>query len=145
MSSQSNIRKGKRYEDFICDQIEQMGLGKARREIGSGSGKNKGDIFANIPFLIEAKNHKSISTLSWIDQAKKQAEQGNDNPDKWCLFFRDPRFGEFQKNYVIIDAWEFLKLMKKDKEPLVKEPDREMAWELKRLIESAKKVLKSLE
>jgi hypothetical protein len=145
MKSRSAINKGKRFESFIAGEIEAEGLGKARRQIGSGAGLDKGDINCSLPFTIEAKNHESISCLKWIDQAKDQAEKANKSPEKWLMIFKDPRFGEFEKVYVTMDFWELLKLLKKDKEPLVKSPDKEMSWELKRLIESAKKVLKSLE
>ena len=52
MLSKSIQQKGKRAEKEVANRIERAGLGKARREAGSGNGKNKADIFANIPFLI---------------------------------------------------------------------------------------------
>lgn len=119
----------------------EMGLGHAHREVGSGSGKKKGDVFANIPFLIEAKNHKVPHVLEWIRQAKDQAEKGNWSRDKWAVFFKEHRS---QNCYAIIDMWEFLKLLKKDKEPLTKEPDRELKWDLVRLRDAISKVVKRL-
>ena len=120
MNPRSAINKGKRLENAICHEIEEMGLGAARRESGSGSGKNKGDIFANLPFLIEAKNQKKMNWWKDIDQAKHQAEIGNWNHDKWALVVNDPRTAEFEHLYCVIDFWEFLKLLKKDKEPIIK-------------------------
>jgi len=149
MKSRSKIKKGKRFEKLIAKEIEAEGLGMARREIGSGSGKRKGDIAANIPFLIECKNQPSVrirAILNWIDQAKKQADIGNWSPEKWSLVFRDPRSPETNpKIYAVIDFWQFLKLMKKDSEPRIKEPDRKMAWKLKRFVEYGKSLLKELE
>jgi Holliday junction resolvase len=147
MNPKSSIEKGKRFEKFICSEIEQAGLGEARRESGSGNGLKKGDVFANIPFLIEAKNEKAKiqKVLDWIDQAKSQAEIGNKDRNKWALAFRDPRTGEFQDVYVIIDLWEFLKLMKKDSEPMIQEADRELKYYLERLKENAKQIIKRLE
>lgn len=143
MKPKSKIEKGKRFEKFICGEIEAMGLGSARREIGSGSGLKKGDIFANLPFLIEAKNQKSIHLLRWIAQAKQQARIGNWDERKWALVLRDPDTSEEQPDcYVVIDMWEFLALLKKDREPLIKKPDKEIKYKLTRLIESAKQVLK---
>ena len=144
MKPKSNIQKGKRFEEYICQQIEEMGLGTARREIGSGSGKRKGDIFADLPFLIEAKNQKSLSWGQSIDQAVQQANVGNENPDKWALIVRDPRYPEFEKTYVVIDFHEFLKLLKKDSSPLIKEPDRQLKYALSRLKESINQVNKLL-
>lgn len=145
MKPKSSISKGKRFENFIAQQIEGEGLGKARREIGSGSGKRKGDIFTNLPFLIEAKNVSSIAWFKSIDQSKKQARIGNWASDKWCLVVRDSRAPEFEKVYAVIDFWEFLKLLKKERAPMVKEPDRELRWRLSRLKEAAVQVLKVLE
>jgi len=149
MLSKSKIEKGKRFEKMIAQEIEEMGLGSARREIGSGSGKKKGDIFANIPFLLEAKNQPSAKIgkiLNWIDQAKRQAEQGNWDKDKWMLVFRDPRTPETNPRiYAVIDFWEALKLLKKDQEPMIKEPDRSLSWDIKQLVDAGKRVLKQLE
>lgn len=146
MKPQQSIRKGKKFENWLVQQIEAHGLGAARREIGSGSGKRKGDIFANIPFLIEAKSHKATSVLSWIDQAKEQARIGNHDPDKWVLVFRDPRSPEENPTaYAVIDVHEFLELLKKNSEPLIKEPDRQLKYDIQRLVDAGKKVIKQLD
>jgi len=148
IKSQSRINKGKRFEKLIAQEIEAEGLGIARREIGSGSGRRKGDIASSIPFLLECKNQPSAkiqTILNWIDQAKSQAEKGNWSPEKWALIFRDSRTPESRPDiYAVIDFWEFLKLMKKDQAPRIKQPDREMRWKIQRLIDSAKAVLKEL-
>jgi hypothetical protein len=142
MKPKSIIEKGKRFEKYLAGEIEEAGLGNARREIGSGSGRKKGDIFANIPFLIEAKNQKKIQILNWIDQAKLQAKQGNWSREKWCLVFNDFRKGEFQEVYAVIDFWEFLTLLKKNSAPKIQSPDREAQWATERLVEAAKRVIK---
>ena len=143
MKLKSKMKKGQEFEKRIAREIEAEGLGLARREKGSGSGKRKGDIAANLPFLIEAKNQKTIKIQEWIRQAKKQARIGNYNPDKWALVFNDPQTPEENSEiYAVIDFWQFLTLLKKESEPRVKKPDREMRWKLQRLVESAKAVLK---
>jgi hypothetical protein len=146
MLSKSIIEKGKRFEKMIAKDIEAEGLGMARRETGSGSGLKKGDIASNLPFMIEAKNQKTICIQKWIRQAKEQARIGNYNPNKWALVFKDPATPEANPEvYAVIDFYEFLKLLKKDKEPIIKEQDREIKWKLQRLIESAKAVIKDLD
>ena len=138
-------QKGKDFENYIAREIEEMGLGMAGRTPGSGSGKRKGDIMSNLPFLIEAKNQKTYHLPEWIEQAKKQAEQGNWDRDKWALIIRKPRSPtEYPEAYAIIDFHEFLKLLKKDKEPMIKEPDREMKYRLKNLSIAVKQVEKYL-
>jgi len=147
MKPRSSQQKGKRFEEFLCKEIEAEGLGKSMRTPGSGSGNRfKGDIYSSIPFMIEAKNQKTIKIKEWIDQAREQARAGNYNANKWALIFRDPRTPETKPDiYVTIDLWEFLTLLKKAKEPKIKEMDREMTWKIKSLVEAAKRVIKELE
>lgn len=146
MNPKSAIAKGKRFEDFIAKEIEAMGLGNARREIGSGSGKKKGDIYSNLPFLIEAKNQKKLDWWGSIDQAKEQASMGNFESEKWALVVRDPRTSEENPQcYAIVDMWEWLKLLKKDSAPMIKEPDRQLKWDIESLKTAANKVLKTLQ
>lgn len=139
-------QKGNEFENLVAHEIKDMGLGEAHREVGSGRGNKKGDIFSNIPFLIECKNQKKLNWLESITQAKKQAEMGNFDANKWCLMVKDPRSPtELPNCYAVIDMWEFLKLLKKDKEPIVKEPDRQTAWHIKSAIQSLKTLLKDFE
>ena len=145
MKPKSKIEKGKRFEKFINKEIEAEGLGRAIRVPGSGSGKIKGDSFNALEFLIEAKNQKTIHLLDWVNQAKEQARLGNYSPEKWALILKDPRSPETNPDcYTIIDMWEFLKLLKKSGEPLIKESDRDMRYKIQRLVQSAKAVLKEL-
>jgi len=130
MKPQQYRKKGARFERYIAKEIEAEGLGKAGREAMSGAGFRKGDIASNLPFLIEAKNQKRLNWYESIDQAKKQAQEGNYDSQKWALVTRDPRYPEFQEVYATIDFWQFLKLLKKDSAPLTKEPDREMKTKL---------------
>jgi len=144
-TTQTRINAGKHFENYCAKQIEEAGLGAARREIGSGSGQKKGDIFANIPFLLECKAHKALNVWKGIRQAKDQAEIGNWDSDKWALIIREPRSPTENPNaYAVIDYHEFLKLLKKDKEPLIKEPDNELKWKLKKLKQLSGEVERSL-
>ena len=135
MLPESKIAKGKRMEEFVSKEIEEMGLGKSMRTPGSGSGNRfKGDLFNSIPFLIEVKNQKHLNWWQSITQAQKQAEIGNYDRNKWCLTVRDPRTPEANPEvYAVIDFWEFLSLLKKNKEPKIKKPDRELKWALENL------------
>jgi len=144
MRPKSAQQKGKRLEKYVSNLIEEIGLGSATRTPGSGSGYKKGDIFANIPFILECKNEKQWHWEN-IDQAQKEAQQGNYYKDKWALIVRDPRYPEFERVYAVIDLGQFLELLKKNSEPLIKEPDRELSYLLKVLKENIKKVLNKLE
>jgi len=146
MKPKSSQQKGKRFEEFLCKEIEAEGLGKSMRTPGSGSGNRfKGDIYSSIPFMIEAKNQKTIKIKEWIDQAREQARAGNYNANKWALIFRDPRTPETKPDiYVTIDLWEFLTLLKKDSEPRIKKPDNELKWHLISLKNAINRVVKDL-
>ena len=142
----SGIRqKGQRFERFVAKEITAMGLGKAGREGNSGAGFRKGDIAANLPFLLEVKNEATTKLLPNVDQAVKQAGIGNFAKEKWALITRDPRFPEFERVYATIDFWEFLKLLKRSNEPMVKSPDRELKYLLQRIVDSCKQVVNRLE
>ncbi len=82
MKSSSAKEKGARFERYIAKEITAHGLGEAHREVMSGAGFRKGDIASNLSFLIEAKNEKQTNLLPNIDQAKRQADQGNYDRDK---------------------------------------------------------------
>ena len=145
MKPVSRKQKGSRFERFIAKEITEAGLGQAHRELMSGGGWRKGDIASSLPFQIEAKHQKTIHALNWIDQAKQEAQQGNYDSDKWLMVFNDPRAKpEFSEVYAVIDFWQLLQLLKKNSEPRIKEPDRQIKWKLVRLIDSAKAVLKDL-
>ena len=145
MKPKSAHNKGKQFENWCAEQIEEADLGTARREIGSGSGERKGDIFANIPFLLECKAHKALNVWKGIRQAQDQAEIGNWDSNKWALIIREPRSPTENPNaYAVIDYHEFLKLLKKDSAPQIKEPDRELKYDLERLKVLAQQVIKKI-
>jgi hypothetical protein len=138
MKIKSILEKGKRAEKEVCRRIERMGLGSARREAGSGNGLKKGDVFANIPFLIEVKNQKIIHFGDWVAQSKEQASKGHIDPNKWCLVVIDPvgvQEGERMEMYATIELDEFLELLKKNQAPKVKEPDKLLTYQLNQLKE----------
>jgi len=146
MNPKSRIQKGKKFENFIANEIKEAGFGEARREIGSGSGRYKGDIFSSIDFMLECKNQKKLNWLASIDQSKQQAIIGNYNRWKWALIVRDYRTPETNPEvYAVIDFWQFLNLLRTEKEPKIKEPDRSLAWDIKKLVEVGKRVIKQLE
>lgn len=146
MKQASAKKKGNRFELFVAREITLAGLGNAGREANSGAGFRKGDIACNLDFLIECKNQKRLNWWDSIRQAKKQAEIGNYERNKWALIVRDPKSPEDNpKVNVVIDLWEWLSLLRKEKEPKVKQPDRQVAWKLEHLIQSAKSLLKELE
>ncbi len=149
MKAKSAIAKGKRAENEVCLRIERAGLGEARRSAGSGNGnRDKGDIVANIPFLLEVKNQSTIKYGEWIKQAKEQARIGNSDPNKWGLIIVNPdgvQEGERMEITITIELDEFLELLKRNQEPKLKAPDRSLKYDLERLRQIAKSVINKLE
>lgn len=142
MKPQSSIAKGKRFEKWVAKLLEEMGY-RATREVGSGSGNKKGDIFSNFPFLIECKNHKKLRLWKSVKQAMAQAKKGFHNSDRWVLVVKDPNSPEYDPDvYAVLDIIEFIKLVKKNEEPIIKEPDKEMLYYLDVLKTHCNKVKK---
>ena len=145
MKAQSKRKKGARFERIVAKEIEAEGLGKAGREAMSGGGFRKGDIASNLQFLLECKSEKQTNFLKNVDQAKDQAQKGNKWPEKWALITRDPRTPEDNLSiYATIDFWEFLRLLKKNAEPRIKEPDRQFRFKVEHLKTAANELLKEL-
>ncbi len=146
MKPKSVQQIGKKFANWCNDQIEEMGLGKAVLTPGSGSGNRyKGDSFNKLDFLLEYKSERRPSWKGNIAQAKRQAEQGNYDSDKWIMVQRDPESPQANPQaFAVIDYIQLLKLLKKNSEPLIKEPDRDLKWKLQSLKDAINRVIKSL-
>lgn len=126
--------------------IRESGLDKnARKQLMSGASYLKGDINTTIPWTIEAKHQKTLSWWQSIDQAKREAEQSNYNPDNWVLAVNDPRKKpEFTDVYVVIDFWKFLELLEAKQAPKTKEPDRLLKYDMEHAKQILTKIIKKL-
>lgn len=145
MKIQSAKEKGKRFENYVAEQIRESGIdSRASREIGSGNGKAKGDIRSSIDFLIEAKNQKKISLFQWIRQAQTQSSRGYANKEKWALIIRDPDLPEFEGAVAVIDFYQFLMLYKKSMEPKTVNPDRTLLYKAERVKQAINDFMKEL-
>ena len=146
MQPKSAIAKGKKLEEFVAEAIQIAGLGKSIRTPGSGSGNRfKGDLFNNLEFMFEIKNEENPHFLQNIKQARRQAEIGNWNRDKWILVQRNPESPQNNPElFAVMDFYKLLELLKKNSEPKTKEPDRELKWKLEKLKQIAKEIIKDL-
>lgn len=140
MRVQSKIQKGKELENWIVERLRLSGLDKrAYRQKGSGSGLNKGDIWNDLNICFEAKNQKKFQQ-AWFKQAEKES-MGTQEP----IIVWKPPHKPLDNSFVML-KWDFFeKLLKHRKEPVVKEPDRAVAWKIKSAINSLKSLLKELE
>lgn len=137
---------GRDFENWVNRMYEEYGLGKSIRTPGSGSGKIKGDCFNSSKFMIECKSEMRPGWHGNIKQARRQAEQGNYDPAKWILVQRDPESHKSNpRAFAILPFPQLLELLKRESEPLIKEPDRDLKWKLKTLKVAVQQVLKAIE
>ena len=110
---------------------------------GSGAGLEKGDIrIPSVDLVIEVKNHKQINMAHWVRQSEREGLGYN----RTALLWKTPESPQDDPAMRIdIDIRYFLDLLKRSQEPKIKTPDRELKWEIKKLIQSAKQVIKKLE
>jgi len=70
---------------------------------------------------------------------------GNFSRYKWALIVKDARTPETDPEvYAIVDLWQFLQLLKKNQEPKIKKPDREVRYTISNTIIWLKKLEKQL-
>ena len=112
---------------------------RAYRQKGSGSGLNKGDIWNDLNLCIEAKNQKNFKN-NWFGQVKRES-LGSQIP----VIVWHKNQVPLEDSVVMIGWWCFEELLKKSKEPNIKEPDRAMAWKVRSAVQALKSLLKELE
>ena len=144
MKSKTAKAKGSNFERYIAQELTANGFGKAHRELMSGGGFRKGDIYCpSFPFMIEAKNQAVYKINQWVDQSKRETQQGFYDPDKWCLMFKDYRSPNINPTiFVLTDFYQFLQLAKKNSEPLIKQPDNDLKFKLEDLKRRSNNILK---
>lgn len=73
-------KKGKDLENYIAKTLRKKLSARVVRDGRSGAGSHQKmdikDWFQEIPFDIEAKNHKSVAIKDWMRQAKAGASVG---------------------------------------------------------------------
>ena len=125
MSVQNTRQKGRAFVKIIIARLAEYGL-KSYEVSGSGVGLEKGDIRVDsLNLVIEAKDHKQISVAQWVEQSEKEGLGVNTT----ALFWRHPKSPSSNPDIrVDISLEYFAKLLKKNSEPMIKEPDREMKY-----------------
>lgn len=140
MKPKSTIAKGKELEKWIVERLKISGLDtRAGRTPGSGSGKIKGDIWNDLGICFEAKNQKKFQQ-AWFKQAREES-MGTTEP---VIVWHPPQ-EPLDNSFVMLNWYFFEELLKRRKEPEIKNPDRAVAWKIKSLINAAKQLLRELE
>ena len=139
-NAKTRIQKGKDLENFVAQKLRDAGIdNNAKRQIGSGNGKFKGDISTTIPWCIECKNSKTFNWKSTAEQVEREA-MGH---EKEVIIWHPPQ-KPLDNSIAIININDFIDLLKKNQEPKIKEPDSSMKWALTKLKTSINAVLKEL-
>lgn len=139
MNPKSAIQKGKELERWIVERLKLSGLDtRASRTPGSGNGKAKGDIWNDLGICFEAKNQKNFQQ-AWFKQAREES-MGTTEP---VIVWHPPQ-EPLENSFVMLNWYFFEELLKHRKAPAIKEPDRQLKWDLTSLINIAKRVLKQI-
>ena len=131
-------QKGRELVKEIVRRLKENGL-SCYEVVGSGAGILKGDIrVESLDLVIEAKKHKRTSMSDWAKQSEKEGLGYN----KTALAWQIPKTPHIR---IDIDLDYFCELLKRAEEPRIKELDRKISWDIQRLVEAGKKVIKQLE
>jgi len=133
-------RKGNQGERDFAKFLREQNLDKkAWRNYGSGSTSYKSDVVNKLGYNFEVKVGKHFNLLGAI-QTSRDAEMAHTTPS--VVFHLDKmRDGEW---WIILPADEWSELFKKDSEPRVKEPDKNLRWKLETLKNVINQVIKEL-
>jgi hypothetical protein len=108
MRPKSRIAKGKLLEKWVAERLRHTGLDpEARREIGSGSGRFKGDIATKLPITFECKNTKNFQAKAYL----KQAEEASMGYQEACVIWHPP--GTPMENSKVFMPWSLFETLLK--------------------------------
>lgn len=142
MKTQSAKAKGRELENFVVQKLRQRGLdSRATRNPGSGSGKQKGDIWNSLGLCIECKNTKKAPGKEEFEQVRREA-MGYQTE---VIIWHPPKM-PMEESKVILNINDFLDLIEKSREkPNTETPDKQFKWDLIQLRNSIKRVEKYIE
>ena len=135
-------QKGNQGERDWAKFLREQNLDKrAWRNYGSGSTIYKSDVVNKLDYNFEVKVGKHFSLPQALKQTQKDAEMSHAKPS--VAFHLDQmRQDEW---WIIIDAYEWAELFKKNKEQISREPDKELRYLLQKSVDINKQIIKRLE
>ncbi|MEO0304701.1 MAG: hypothetical protein ABIM64_05515, partial [candidate division WOR-3 bacterium] len=111
MKTKSAKAKGNRFENYLVSVLKENLDAKTHRNYASGSGLDKNDIrIPSFDIEIEAKNAKRVNLIKDWEQAKRQ-----ETASKVILAVRNPKKPEFDEVLIVIDLFDFIEILKKQK------------------------------
>lgn len=106
--SNPSKRKGSAWERRLVDWLTVNGFPFAERRVMEGK-NDRGDV-AGVPFIIEAKNCRTIDLSGWCDEAAKEARNAGMG-NRWAVCF-PRRSHSTDKAYVVISLGLLAELMR---------------------------------
>jgi len=141
MSVKNTRQKGRKLVKKALEKIRQI-FPTAYEVVGSGAGKDKGDIrIPSLDLVIEVKNQKRIRMTEWVEQSEREGL----GYSYTALMWKKPDSPtENPEIRVDIPLDYFLDLLKAYEEPRIREGDRELSYHLYKLKKDCDTVIKLL-
>jgi len=135
-------QKGRAFVLKIIEKLRNE-LDNSTYEVsGSGAGLDKGDIrIPSIDLIIEAKDQKQPQIANWV----KQSDREGLGYSKTALMWRHPDSPSYDPDVRVDMSLDlFIELAKRYQEPLIKEMDREMKYQLSNLRQVCQWIIKRI-
>jgi len=143
MKNKTKKQKGAEFEKFLVKELKNLDS-KTYRVFGSGAGLDKADVRCpQLDWMIEAKNHKNLVIIEWIEQIKRQSNDANIQ----ILAFKYPKSSDINPEpYVVLSLYDLMDIMHKNAKISLSEPvnNKELQYKLNNLKTALNAVLKEL-
>src|SRR3990167_1215835 len=141
MLTSSAKNKGRILENFVTQLIRDKGLdNRASRNPGSGSGKQKGDIFNALGWTLECKNTRKCPGKAEFTQVAREAM----GYTKEAIIWHSPQTS-LDESHAIINIHDFFDLIKQSKEPkTINEPTKSLGYKLANAKRAIQELIKEL-
>lgn len=132
-------KKGNIWENKLANWLKDHGVRAWKDGASGGGSREKGDIGNDLDMTIESKAGKNIKLMEWWKQVDESASMHHNSP---VLFIHQD--GMPDNNWlVVMNSEDWIEFIKEKKETDYQDPTRK--WEIKSLIDAAKKVIKHYE
>ena len=134
--------KGAKFEKFIVEELKELDE-KTYRVFGSGAGLEKADIRCpQLNWGLEAKNHKNLVIVDWIEQMKRQDNDANIS----MLVFKHPKSPDINPEpYIVLSLYDLFEITRQNANISHTEEikdDRELSYKLNNVKTAVNQLLK---
>lgn len=131
-------QKGNIWESRLATWFRTHGIRAWKDDKSGGGSKEKGDIGNDIDMTIESKAGKQIKLMEWWRQVRRSAAMHRNAP---VLFIHEDTMPQ-DEWLVVMSSYDWIEFVKGQKEVDTSYKDPTAVWELRNLVEAAKKVIK---